>query len=73
MQIYLGLRSFVEAFLSLFVYHPDLSTGRHGSRHLHPRHRVQDLRWEKWILQHPEQRRIPQPGDRPAAQLCQGK
>lgn len=65
--------SFVEAFVDLFIYPPGLSTKHHGSCHLHPGHPVQDARWERWILQHPEQRWVPKPGDLWATQLCQGK
>lgn len=60
-------------FLSLFTYFPDLNTEHHGNRHLHPHHTVQDLRWERWICQHSEQRRIPKSGDLSATQLCEGK
>lgn len=62
-----------ECFVvSLSTSAPGLRTIRHGSRHLHPCLPVQDVRRERWIRQHPEQRRIPQAADLSATQLCQG-
>lgn len=68
-----------EIFLiCLFFFSPNLlvrrhfSRNHHGIRHLHSGLPVQDVRWERWILQHPEQGGVAEPGDRSATQLCQG-
>lgn len=63
----------LQCFVSLSYYFPVLSTNHHGSCYQHSCQRVQDMRWERRILQHSEQRWIPKPGDLSAAQLCQGK
>lgn len=62
--------SCADTFLLLSSH---LSPRNHGSCHLHPRLPVQDVCWERRLRQHPEQGRVPQPGDLSAAQLCQGR
>lgn len=49
------------------------SCSRHGGCHLHPGRRVQELRWERRLRQHPEQGGVPQAGGLAAAQLRQGR